>query len=114
MAVATGCKPVATGNTTDDNRSVVVQLRLFHFGKEEQPVVVRLCPKRQKNRTGPDFQTLHAGPIAFVVILSLYKNLVTIEIKENVFLLLTLQVAKPRHPTRIQARGAVSSPGVFA
>src|SRR3979490_3241703 len=58
MAVATGCKPVATGNTTDGNRSVVVQLRLFHFGKEEQPVVVWLCPKRQKNQTGPDFQTL--------------------------------------------------------
>ena len=63
MAVATGCKPVATGNTTDGNRSVVVQLRLFHFGKEEQPVVVRLCPKRQKNWTGPDFQTLFFGYI---------------------------------------------------
>src|SRR3981189_3298772 len=58
MAVATGCKPVASCNTTDGSRSVVVQLRLFHFGKEEQPVVVWLCPKRQKNRTGPDFQTL--------------------------------------------------------
>ena len=38
----------------------------------------------------------HTGPIAFV-----YKNLVTIEIKENVLLLFTWQVAKPRHPTRI-------------